>query len=979
MLTLIFIIMKKYLSICLLVFFCSLVSAQSLISISPNQGNAGNIISAVITGQNTFFQSGSPQGVRQINLENNQCQSLIGTNLSVIDDDHISVDFNIPATYPNGIYDVRATLWSLSSLYLNASFTIANGTSIAFNSISPATANESQTLNLTLNGQNLDVLFNAGCSINLQYGYKVYNSTAKSIINSNALSADFYLPAYIDSGNYDVIITTQNLGCYKLTGALHVQTSTPKQLISIAPPQSNAGTILSALITAQNTFFMNGSPQGLNKVQLKDQHCNIINGSNFTILTDTTFTADFPIAASDRNGFYDVFVKTNLNTTYLLPSSLEIIGGMDKDLTSFLPSLASANTLLSATVSGVNTDSIFASNPFTVNLKSSSGFSMSATNINAQSNSSTMDFQIPIYADNGFYDLEVSSGGGCYIIPQALQISGGQPRQLVSITPNSGYRGQTLGAVITGSNTYFMSGTPQGGVKRVEFRGQMPGFYYFEVTHNNIIVQDTNHIAFNMIIPQNMPSGFYNVTVENYAGDRWSLIPGFEIKGTLISGTVTFDVDSSGTLNVGDFGLQGKKVMFLPDSSISITDVNGNYFFSVDSGQYTIQMFADTNWIVTTTPTSYLVNVNSTDITQIDFGLQPINDEYNIYTTLTGGFPRCNSTSYYDLTYHNFSTVAVSGQVYLVLDTSLNFISSNPTYDFMSNDTLYWNYSNLAVNGSANIHIVTGIPFLPGDTISSVAHSNVLVGGNSVADQSNACTQIIRCSFDPNDKSVEPLGVGNGNYVLINNYLEYTIRFQNTGNDTAFAVMVLDTISEAMDMATFQVIAQSNPVETHLYRNVVQFQFNNILLPDSNVNGPASHGFIKYRIKPKTSTQVGTLVENQAGIYFDLNYPVITNTTSNTVTDVLPNGIPIIPLIKDGLLVYPNPTNRLFSFELPENKGNKMLIRVFDSLGKLAYTNSFNQRLITLDAENWICGIYYLIVISEDGKTKRTAKIILNK
>jgi hypothetical protein len=191
--------------------------------------------------------------------------------------------------------------------------------------------------------------------------------------------------------------------------------------------------------------------------------------------------------------------------------------------------------------------------------------------------------------------------------------------------------------------------------------------------------------------------------------------------------------------------------------------------------------------------------------------------------------------------------------------------------------------------------------------------------------------------------------------------------------------MILDTISDAMDMSSFQVIAQSNPVETHLYGNVAQFKFNNILLPDSNINEPASHGFIKYRIKPKTTTPVGTVVENQAGIYFDLNYPITTNVTSNTVTDVLPNGITTITLAKDGLLVFPNPSSRLFTFELPNNKGAKVSYRVFDAQGKVVLANSALQNLITIDGENWNNGIYYLIVISEDGKTKRTAKIILDK
>jgi uncharacterized repeat protein (TIGR01451 family) len=105
-------------------------------------------------------------------------------------------------------------------------------------------------------------------------------------------------------------------------------------------------------------------------------------------------------------------------------------------------------------------------------------------------------------------------------------------------------------------------------------------------------------------------------------------------------------------------------------------------------------------------------------------------------------------------------------------------------------------------------------------------------------------------SFDPNDKTGFPRGVGPEGFIEPGTGLEYLIRFQNTGTDTAFTVVVRDTLSPWLDLSSLQL-----GTESHDYQLVIEddrvlvFQFNNIMLPDSNVNEPASHGFFRYSIK----------------------------------------------------------------------------------------------------------------------------------
>ena len=145
------------------------------------------------------------------------------------------------------------------------------------------------------------------------------------------------------------------------------------------------------------------------------------------------------------------------------------------------------------------------------------------------------------------------------------------------------------------------------------------------------------------------------------------------------------------------------------------------------------------------------------------------------------------------------------------------------------------------------------------------------------------CHQIIG-SFDPNDKLVSPAGVGDEHFTTPDDELEYTIRFQNVGNDTAFNIYILDTISQHLDMSTFVSGAASHDYNVQILQgNIIRWDFPNILLVDSVRNEPASHGFVKFNIKQKPNNPDGTRIENIAGIYFDFNAPIITPLVFNTI------------------------------------------------------------------------------------------------
>lgn len=155
----------------------------------------------------------------------------------------------------------------------------------------------------------------------------------------------------------------------------------------------------------------------------------------------------------------------------------------------------------------------------------------------------------------------------------------------------------------------------------------------------------------------------------------------------------------------------------------------------------------------------------------------------------------------------------------------------------------------------------------------------------------------ITSSYDPNDKQIFPTGLGANNYVVPGEALDMKIRFQNTGSDTAFRVVVVDTLSVYLDPATLTLGATSHAYTlsvSGLGAPILEFTFNDIQLPDSTTDLLGSQGFINFSIAPFDSLPHGTAVSNEAAIYFDFNLPVLTNTPFVTIHDtVFGSGSPL--------------------------------------------------------------------------------------
>jgi uncharacterized repeat protein (TIGR01451 family) len=236
---------------------------------------------------------------------------------------------------------------------------------------------------------------------------------------------------------------------------------------------------------------------------------------------------------------------------------------------------------------------------------------------------------------------------------------------------------------------------------------------------------------------------------------------------------------------------------------------------------------------------------------------------------------------------------------------------------------------------------------------------------------------VVTGSYDPNDKTGYPTGVTSEHFVYPNQQLQYVVRFQNTGTDTAFTVIVRDTLDTDLDI--FSVVPGVASHDYHFYMHgprVLEWTFYNILLPDSNVNEPESHGFLTFTVNQNSNLPNGTVINNEADIYFDFNAPVITNQTIHTVNEFIQYIVPvnIVSSDKSILKLFPNPAENVVYAETGKlNKGTKL--EIFNMSGCKMYSLPVTSEITTIDISHLPKGVY--VVKSIDSGGVAVAKLVV--
>jgi len=228
------------------------------------------------------------------------------------------------------------------------------------------------------------------------------------------------------------------------------------------------------------------------------------------------------------------------------------------------------------------------------------------------------------------------------------------------------------------------------------------------------------------------------------------------------------------------------------------------------------------------------------------------------------------------------------------------------------------------------------------------------------------CRQVVG-SFDPNQKTAVPKGIGSDHLLEKNQPLQYTIDFQNTGNDTAFRVLLRDVLPENLNVATFRPGLASHSYSWQIRGlDTLEVLFQPIALPDSNVNEPRSHGFFSFEILQKPDLSDGTTLENTAEIVFDYNPPIVTNLVRHTIGRVVVR-VDEVRAEETWWQVLGNPTRESAMFLAKKWVSGEKRFDLFDASGRAVRRAEFSGQSFDFQRNGLAVGLYFFKIQNENG------------
>ncbi len=431
-----------------------------------------------------------------------------------------------------------------------------------------------------------------------------------------------------------------------------------------------------------------------------------------------------------------------------------------------------------------------------------------------------------------------------------------------------------------------------------------------------------------------------------------------------LAGYVYEDNNSDCIKDANDNGQKNRMLEIFPGPYYAVTNDTGYYSIDLpDSVTYTITLLNDSiglgKYWQNSACSSPIQTIAINRDTTTSFSIETAQSVVDLKVELTGSMSwraRQGFTQRYYIDITNIGTIN-SGQYSLkLLHDSLTYLSSSIVPNTVTPDSIDWtNFLALNSGQTTSLTIDFRVPTsstVLGDAINFVAELYV----NSDSDYNNnydTLSQTVVAAVDPNDKQTNPTGT----ITLNQQYIDYQIRYQNTGSDTAIKVTVVDTVDSKLPLTSIVMQSLSHSYSIKVQNNAIIWTFDNIMLPHATSDSLGSIGYIKYRAYIAPGLAVGDTISNRADIYFDFQQLLKTNTVINWVPkpqSISENGNP-----NNMLKVYPNPASNKITLNYTGNDDKSFYI--INSLGQKILAVDVRAHIPkTIDVSNLPAGLYFI-------------------
>ena len=467
-----------------------------------------------------------------------------------------------------------------------------------------------------------------------------------------------------------------------------------------------------------------------------------------------------------------------------------------------------------------------------------------------------------------------------------------------------------------------------------------------------------------------------SVWTDSMAGWRFQFCTG-TLTDT-IQGRVYADINHNCTYDGNDFGIPNVPVTSSLGCGPSMTDTDGFYTMIVDVGSNNVSQVIMPGLL----PYCPANNINTVVFTtqnqvqnNVDFADSLDNCSDVLMQIGSVGMRKC-STEVLTVTLQNLTPMPTNAlTATITLPDSVYYMSSTITPTSVVGNIITYNLAALGTYGSMSFTITDSIScdLTLGSMQTYLADVDNL---NDCDTNNNSATEVhpVVYSYDPNEVKVanDALYFVHGETIGATDTLTYQINFQNTGTSYAEDVAIVDTLPVTLDANSIVQMISSHNFTFQKIGSMLMWNFENIYLPDSNVDEPGSHGFVRFKVVQQPGNTPGTLIPNTAAIYFDTNLPVITNTATDTI------GVLAVKTIagkRGEMSLYPNPATDVVTVQCI--KGNSDAVSVYNQLGTLVYSGPMNGDQQSISTKQWAKGMY-LVRLSNKGQTVAAKLLVVN-
>jgi hypothetical protein len=404
------------------------------------------------------------------------------------------------------------------------------------------------------------------------------------------------------------------------------------------------------------------------------------------------------------------------------------------------------------------------------------------------------------------------------------------------------------------------------------------------------------------------------------------------------------------------------------DTGINFTNKEGEYIFYTKDGDFEISPvlknieYYEINPIKETVNFPYLDNsikiqnfcAKIKDIKDLQIKITPIN------------VARPGFEAQYEITYKNLGKDVESLANGINLDFNnkyMTYVSSSETPSTITDGKISWNYTTLKHLETKKIIVTMKInppthatdPINIDDILKFTAEINPIERDENPEDNTFVFNQTVVGAYDPNDitclegDKIETQHIGKD--------LHYLIRFENTGNYSAENIIVtMDIDDKKYDLKSLNILSTSHNSQARITKdNRLEIFFEKINLQEKE------EGNILLSIKTLESLQKGDSVMSKADIYFDYNFPIITNEAITSFEELL---VTVDQKLKETLSIHPNPVQDKL---ILDSKNKIKSIELYDTTGKLIKTSVINDFKSTQNLSSLKSGVYILKAQTNKG------------